>query len=204
MKLSLAVSAAVLLVSCKGSGDGAAEAAAPSAQPSSAPTITAELVTRGKWWTVASKSRVYTEDRRIDADNALRVLPPVPREQVRTTLEDMAKQSPDAAGLRAASMLAREGQSRVEDTHDPAPKAAMAQTGYIVLHGLIAEACEQHKDAASLAALLAAIREMPLPHVEKSNGLPERGVLEQEMRMALDDKTMHALLSNAPGPKKNF
>ncbi len=204
MKPLFAVAASLLLLSCKGAGDGASVDAAPSAQPSAAPTITAELVTRGKWWTVASKSRVYTEDRRVDADNALRVLSPVAREQVRTTLEDMAKQSPDAAGLRAASALARDGQSRVEDAHDPAPKTAMAQTGYIVLHGLIAEACEQHKDAASLAALLAAIREMPLPHVEKSNGLPERNVLEQEMRMALDEKTMRALLSNAPGPKKNF
>jgi hypothetical protein len=123
---------------------------------------------------------------------------------VRTTLEDMAKQSHDAAGLRAASQLARDGQSRVEDTHDPAPKAAMAHTGYIVLHGLIAEACAEHKDTASLAALLAAIREMPLPHVEKSNGLPERNVLEQEMRMALDENTMRALLANAPGPKKSL
>jgi len=204
MRSMAAVAACALLLSCKGSGDGAAEAAAPSAQPSAAPTATAELITRGKWWTVASKSRVYTEDRRVDADNALRVLSPVPREQVRTTLEDMAKQSHNAEGLRAASQLARDGQSRVEDTHDPAPKAAMAQAGYIVLHGLIAEACEEHKDSASLAALLAAIREMPLPHVEKSNGLPERNVLEQEMRMALDDKTMRALLANAPGPKKSL
>ncbi len=194
----------LLLLGCKDSAGSAPEAAA-SAQASAAPaTTTTELITRGKWWTVASKSRVYTEERRVDADNALRMLSPIPREQVRVTLDDMAKQSADGEGLRAASQLARDTQSKVDDTRDPAPAKAMSQAGYIVLHGLIAEACEQHKDAASQAALLAAIREMPLPRVEKSNGLSERNVLEQEMRMALDDKTMRALLANAPGPKKSL
>ncbi len=204
MKRFALIAACAALVSCKDSTASAPEAAT-SAQASAAPaTTTTELITRGKWWTVASKSRVYTEERRVDADNALRMLSPVPREQVRVTLEDMAKQSPDAEGLRAASQLARDTQAKVDDTHDPAPAKAMAQAGYIVLHGLIAEACSEHKDAASQAALLAAIREMPLPRVEKSNGLAERNVLEQEMRTALDEKTMRALLANAPGPKKSL
>jgi hypothetical protein len=51
---------------------------------------------------------------------------------------------------------------------------------------------------------MAAIREMPLPHIEKSTGITERNVLEQEMRMAVDDKTMRTLLAGAPPPKKSL
>ncbi len=153
---------------------------------------------------MAAKSRVYTEERRVDADNALRMLPETQRDIAVRALNDMAKQNADADGIRAASQIARDAQDRVDDAHNPAARIALATAGFIVIHGMVAHACADHPDAASLKPVMAAIREMPLPRLEKSDGRPERNVLEQEMRTALDDKTMKALLAGAPGPKKNL
>ena len=81
---------------------------------------------------------------------------------------------------------------------------AIATAGFIVLNGMIAKACADHSDVASLTPVMAAVREMPLPKLDKSDGRAERHVLEQEMSSALDDKTMKTLLANAPGPKKSL
>ena len=177
------------------------------AAPSASASVQAqpvELVTRGKWWTVAQKSRVYTEERRVDADNALRVLPEEQRNIAVRALNDMANQDATGDGLRAASQLARDAQDRVEDVHNPAAKTAIATAAFIVLNGMIAKACADHPNVASLTPVMAAIREMPLPKLDKSDGRAERHVLEQEMSTALDDKTMKTLLANAPGPKKSL
>ncbi len=194
----------VFLVACKSEGAPAADAS-PSASASAPPATTSSvLVTRGEWWKVAQKSHVYTEERRVDADNALRVLPETQRDIAVRALNDMAKQDADADGLRAAAQIARDAQGRVEDVHNPAARNAIATAGFIVLHGLVARACEDHPDATSLKPIMSAIREMPLPRLEKSDGRPERNVLEQEVRSAVDEKTMKALLAGAPPPKKNL
>ena len=193
---------AVLLLACN-KPDAAAVDAAPSAS-ASAPPQQAEVITRGKWWTVAQKSRVYTEERRVDADNGLRLLPETQRTIAVRALNDMANQDPTGDGLRAASQIARDAQDRVEDVHNPAAKTAIATAAFIVLHGMIAKACADHPDVASLTPVMAAVREMPLPKLDKSDGRAERHVLEQEMSTALDEKTMKALLASAPGPKKSL
>jgi len=172
--------------------------AAPSASAAEVQT-TSVPVTRGPWWAVAAKSRVYTEERRVDADNAVRLLQSPTREAVVHALDEMAKQNADADGLRAASQTARDAQDKM----DADAKRAIAKAGFIVLGGLIATASADHGDVASLERLLAAIREMPLPHLEKSDGRPERLVLEQEMRTVVDDKTMKTVLAGAPAPKKS-
>jgi hypothetical protein len=179
----------------------AAPSASASASAQAAPT---EVVTRGKWWTVAQKSRVYTEERRVDADNALRMLPETQRVIAVRALNDMADQDATGDGLHSASQIARDAQARVEDVHNPAAKLAISTAAFIVLNGLIAKACADHPDVAALTPVMAAIREMPLPRLDKSDGRAERHVLEQEMSTALDDKTMKALLANAPGPKKSL
>jgi hypothetical protein len=194
---------AVMVAGCK---DNAGTAPVPSA--SASPSVSAQasepLDTHGKWWAVASKSRVFTEDRRVDADNAIRMLPPNKRDRVRKILDEMATQTADGDGITAASQIARDGQDRFEDVHNPATQNAITTAGLIVLHGLIAQACADHHDTAGLADIMAAIREMPLPHIEKSTGITERNVLEQEMRMAVDDKTMRNILAGAPPPKKSL
>ena len=195
--------ALVFLLACN-KPDAAAVDAAPSASASSQAPQPTEVVTRGKWWTVAQKSRVYTEERRVDADNALRMLPEPQRIIAVRALNDMANQDATGDGLKAASQIARDAQDRVEDVHNPAAKTAIATTAFIVLNGLIAKACTDHQDVASLTPVMAAIREMPLPKLDKSDGRAERHVLEQEMSTALDDKTMKTLLANAPGPKKSL
>ena len=196
MNRSLLALTLVLCLGCK--NDKSAQDAAPSAsaEPSAAAP---ELVTRGKWWAVAQHSRVYTEERRVEADNAVRLLQSPTREAVVHALDEMARQNTDADGLRAASQTARDAQDKV----DADAKRAIAKAGFIVLGGLIATASADHGDVASLKRLLAAIREMPLPHLEKSDGRPERLVLEQEMRAVVDDKTMKTVLAGAPAPKKS-
>jgi hypothetical protein len=195
MKASI-VAAAVLVAACKGDAKTPPEAApAPSAQESAAP---AEPMTRSKWWALANKSHVYTAARRIDADNGLRLLQSPAREIAVRALDDMAAQSADAAGLRAASQLARDAQDKT-----PEARRAIANAGMIVLGGLVASACAEHQDLASQKKLVVAIRVMPLPHLEMGHGGAERSALEQEMRAVLDDKTMKAALAGAPGPKRS-
>ena len=178
--------------------------AAASASASVATVAPDVPVTRGKWWKVAEKSSVYTSERRLDADNALRLVPEPQRTIAVRACNDMATQDATADGLRAASQIARDAQDRVEDVHNPAAKSAIATCGLIVLNGLIATACTDHPDAASLKPVMSAIREMPLPKLDKSDGRAERGVLEQELRTALDDKTMKTLLAGAPAAKKSL
>jgi hypothetical protein len=194
---------AATVAGCKDNASTRALASA-SASPSVSSQPAEAVDTHGKWWAVASKSRVFTEDRRVDADNAIRMLPPGKRDRVRKILDDMATQTADGDGITAASQMARDGQDRFEDVHNPAAQNAVMTAGLIVLHGLIALACADHHDIAALADVMAAIREMPLPHIEKSTGITERNVLEQEMRMAVDDKTMRTLLAGAPPPKKSL
>jgi hypothetical protein len=194
----LLVVALVFACACKSPGaavDAAASATA-SAPENTEPSVP---LTRGAWWKVAKQSRVYTDERRVDADNAVRLLQSPTREAVVRALNEMAAQDADAKGLRAASKIARDAQDQVPDE----AKRAIAKAGFIVLHGLVATACADHGSVASLRALVAAIRTMPLPHLEKSDGRPERNVLEQEMRTALDDKTMKAALAGAPAPQKS-
>lgn len=197
-----------LCAACKGA-DGAVDAsAAPSASASAETQAQAPSSvlgdTHGKWWAVAQKSHVYTNERRVDADNAIRLVPSPNREIIVRGLNDMATEPATAEGLRAASQIARDVQDRVTDEHNPAARVAVATAGFIVLHGLVAQACTDHTDVASLTPVMAAIREMPLPRLEKSDGRTERNVLEQEMRSAVDEKTMKALIAGAPGPKKNI
>jgi hypothetical protein len=181
--------------------------AAPDAAASASASVQAAApdvpVTRGKWWKVAEKSRVYTAERRVDADNALRLVPEPQRSIAVRALNDMASQDATGDGLRAASQIARDAQDRVEDTHNPAAKSAIATGALVVLNGLIATACANHPDATSLKPVMSAIREMPLPKLDKGDGRAERGVLEQEMRTALDEGTMKTLLAGAPSPKKS-
>ncbi len=194
----------VLFVGCKGADATVDAAAAPSASASAETQTQAPIDTHGKWWAVAQKSHVYTNERRVDADNAVRLVPSPNREIVVRGLNDMAAEPATAEGLRAASQIARDVQDRVSDEHNPAARVAVATAGFIVLHGLVAQACADHPDAASLTPVMAAIREMPLPRLEKSDGRTERNVLEQEIRGAVDEKTMKALIAGAPGPKKNL
>jgi len=190
--------AALMMGACKEPASTPVEAAAPSATASAAQS--APMVTRGKWWAVAAKSKVYTEERRVDADNGLRLLASPARETAVRALDDMAAQTADADGLRAASKIARDAQDKV-----PADaQHAIATAALIVLHGLVAKACAEHADASSLKELVAAIREMPLPHLQSGDGRTERGVIEQEMRSALDEKTMKAALVGAPAPQKSL
>lgn len=193
---------ATMGINCK-DGSGSTVDAMPSASAQPSVAAPAPLDTHGKWWAVATQSRVYTPERLTDVDNAIRLLPEAARNKVRRTLDDMATQSADGDGLTAASQLARDGQERVEDKNNPAAKAALTTAAFVVLQGLIAKSCTDHPDTPSLKTLIAAIREMPLPHLEKGNGSPERLVLEQEMKMALDDRTMKAVAASAPPPKKS-
>jgi hypothetical protein len=206
MNAKILVTIFFLAGACKDNAAQSDAASATSASASaSASTSQAPLDTHGKWWAVAQKSRVYTDDRRTDADNAIRLVPSPNREIIVRALGDMATEPATGEGLRAASEIARTAQDRVDDTHNPAAKIAIATAGLIVLHGLVAQACVDHAtDMTVLTPLMAAVREMPLPHLEKSDGRTERNILEQEMRTALDDKTMKALLANAPGPKKSL
>jgi hypothetical protein len=60
-----------------------------------------------------------------------------------------------------------------------------------------------------MKALAIAIRQAPLPRIpapglgQLSDGRNERNQIEQEMRMALDDKAFKAAFDGAPPPAKN-
>jgi len=182
-----------------------AQDAAPSASSAVASAQPAPLDTHGKWWAIAQRSKVYTDDRRLDADNAIKMVQSPNREIIVRALDDMASEPATAEGLRAASQIARDAQDRVDDTHNPGAKIAIATAGLIVLHGIVQKACADHPtDMGQLTPLMAAVREMPLPHLEKSDGRTERNILEQEMRTALGDAVMKSLLASAPGPKKSL
>jgi hypothetical protein len=195
---------ALLFVGCKETASATDAAASASATTSAAPPRV-EFDSHGKWWAIAQKSHVYTNDRRIDADNAIRMLPEAARIKVRRALDDMATQTHDADGLRAASQIARDGQDAVEDVHNPAAKNALTSAAWVVLHGLVSTVCAEHTDKPALDDLIAEIREMPLPHLDKGTGINERDILLQEMKASVaDEKMMKAVLASAPPPKKSI
>ena len=204
MKTWVGVALFVSVVGCTKSSESVDAAPSASVAPSASAPSAADFDSHGKWWAIANKSRVFTNERRTDADNAIRMLPDHAKFRVKRILDDMATQTHDADGLSAASQVAREGQERVEDTNNPAAKNALTTAAWIVLHGLVASACTEHTDMASLNAVMAEIRQMQLPHLEKGNGSPERLLLEQEMKSNVDDKTMKAVLAAAPPPKKSI
>src|SRR5260221_404616 len=146
-------------------------APAPSASVSAvfpAASSNAQVIdTRSKWWAVAAKSKVFTEDRRIDAENRLKMLPEDLRRRTIAFLDRIASQPATAVGFHDAGELARDAQDQIRDPgpsgsdHSPVFRA-IAETSMIVMHGLVATACADHADAASLKALAAAIRQAPL------------------------------------------
>jgi len=132
--------------------------AASNVVEASAPQI---FDTHSAWWAVAQKSKVYTNDRLVDADNRLKMLPIDQRRRVVAALDDMAKQPATAEGFHDAAERARGAQDHITDPNssgsDFAPVfRAIAETGLIVLHGLVAKACE-HPDPAALKTLAAAV-----------------------------------------------
>jgi hypothetical protein len=180
-----------------------------SAVPSAGP-----IDTHGAWWAVAAKSKVFTEDRRIDTDNRLKLLPEDLRRRTVPFLDRMAAQPATGAGFHDAAELARDAQDQIRDpkasSSDHAPVfRAIAETSLIILHGLVAKSCAEHADPASLKTLAAAIRQAPLPRIpapglgQLSDGRHERNQIEQEMQMALDAKVFQAAFAGAPSPAKN-
>lgn len=207
------VLAVLVAVSCQKQ---AAPAPAPSASdaPPASASAPAPIDTRSAWWALAAKSKVYTEDRRIDADNRLKMLPADQRRRVVARLDRMAAQPATAAGFHDAAELARGAQDDIRDPsasgsdHSPVFRA-IAETSLIVLHGLVAKACADGTDAAAQRALAAAIRQAPLPRIpapgfgKLSDGRHERAEIEQEMSAALGAAVYQAAIAGAPPPAKN-
>jgi len=193
--------------------DPAPTPAASASASASAPAPTA-IDTRSKWWLVAAQSKVFTEDRRVDAENRLKMLPEDQRRRTVAFLDRIATQPATAAGFHDAGELARDAQDQIRDPsasgsdHSPVFRA-IAETSLIILHGLVAKACTDHTDLASLKALVAAIRQAPLPRIpapgigQLSDSRHERNQIEQEMQMGLDKKTFDAAFVGAPNPAKN-
>ena len=198
----------VLAIGCqKDPAPSPAASSTASVAPSAAPTVD----TRSKWWTLAAQSKVFTEDRRIDADNRLKLLPLDQRIRVVSFLDRMAAQPATGAGFHDAGQIARDAQDQIRDPnasgsdHSPVFRA-IAETSLIVLNGLVAKACAEKAD---LKPLVAAIRQAPLPRIpapgigQLSDSRHERSQIEQEMQMALDPKTFQAAIAGAPAPAKN-
>ena len=202
----------ILVVGCQ---KDPAPAPAPSASASaSAAPAPVPAETRTAWWTLASKSKVFTEDRRVEADNRLKMLPADQRMRVISFLDRMAAQETTGAGFHDAAQLARDAQDQIRDPnasasdHSPVFRT-IAEASLIVLSGLVAKACTEHADVASLKTLVASIRQAPLPRIpapgigQLSDGRHERNEIEQEIQMALDAKTYQAAIAGAPSPAKN-
>jgi hypothetical protein len=169
-----------------------------------APVVTAvptpTVVTSAAWTRVASKGKVYTDSRRSEAENRVKLSNDP---AVSVTLDAMAKQPATPDGIKAASQLARDAQNKL----DPASATILDDVGLMVLHGLVATACKEHDDVASGKALLATLREMPLPRRTDAHGFVqqaenERSALDQEMSLAYGDKWA-AISANAPPAKRN-
>jgi hypothetical protein len=84
----------------------------------------------------------------------------------------------------------------------------IADAGMIVIHGLVATACKEHDDLASTKALLAALREMPLPRRSDAHGFVAhvdnvRSALDQELQLCVGDATFQAAQAGAPYRHKN-
>lgn len=193
------------------------ETPAPAPAASSATPVAsaaAPFDTHSKWWDLARQSKVYTDDRRIDADNRLKMLPLDQRVKVVQMLDDMAKQPANGTGFHDAAEKARDAQTRITDPNGPSSDhsavfRAIAETSLIVLSGLAAKACAEKLDAAGMKLLVQAIRTVPLPKIpapglgQLGDGRNERNQIEQELKMALDDKAYQAATKDAPPPAKN-
>src|SRR5690349_8202373 len=102
----------VLAIGCqKDPAPAPVASASVSVAPSAAPTVD----TRSKWWTLAAQSKVFTEDRRIDADNRLKLLPLDQRIRVVSFLDRMAAQPATGAGFHDAGQIARDAQDQIRD-----------------------------------------------------------------------------------------
>ena len=201
------------LVACQREPQSTGVASASASAPAPAVTVPGRD-TRSAWWGVASKSKVFTEERRIDAENRLKMLPEDQRRRTVAVLDRIAAQPATGAGFHDAGELARGAQDEIRDPkssgsdHSPVFRT-IAETSLIVLHRLVAKACAEAGDAASLKTLAAAIRQAPLPRIpapgigQLSDGRHERNQIEQEMQMALDAKAFQAAFAGAPPAAKN-
>jgi hypothetical protein len=193
------------LVACKAPETQPVEAAAP--VESAAPVAsTPAMLTHAAWVAVAGKSKVFTAARVVDVENQVKtVADPV----VSSTLDEMAKQPATPEGIRAASQLARDGQDKLKTgTSGPTADVILADAGTIVLHGLVATACKDHGDAGSAKALLAVLREMPLPRRTDAHGFVAhvdnvRSALDQELQLGVGDATFQTAQAGAPYRHKN-
>lgn len=183
--------------------DAAAPAVTASATP---PASTPAVLSHQPWVAVAERSKVFTAARVVDAENQVKTVgDPV----VMSTLDAMAKQPATPEGLRAAAQLARDGQDKLKSgTPSPAADALLADAGLIVLHGLVATACKEHGDVSAARALLAALREMPLPRKSDAHGFIThvdnlRSGLDQELQLGVGDATFKTAQIGAPYRHKN-
>lgn len=190
----------VFVIACK-SPEPAVEDAAPPA-PSVVEMPVPVTIAPAKWVIVAGHSKVYTASRVNDADNRVKLSNNV---AVQSALDSMAKQPATIDGIKEASRIAREAQDKVNDT---AMASLLDDAGLMVMHGLVDAACREHDDVASNKALLAALREMPLPKHTDAHGFvqqaeTERASFDQEMQLVLDEKVWKAASTGAPPPKRN-
>lgn len=199
----------VALGACKAPETQSSDGAPPlgSAAETAAPVATTPAVlTHAPWVAVASQSKVFTAARVVDAENQVKT---VADAVVMSTLDQMAKQPATPDGIRAAAQLARDGQDRLKSSAaNPAADVLMADAGIIVLHGLVAAACKEHGDLASAKALLAVLREMPLPRRTDAHGFVThvdnvRSALDQELQLGVSDPTFQAAQAGAPYRHKN-
>jgi len=194
------------LVACKTPDAQPPDAAAPVESATAPVASTPAMLTHAAWVAVANKSKVFTAARVVDVENQVKtVADPV----VSSTLDEMAKQPATPEGIRAASQLARDGQDKLKaGTSGPTADVIMADAGTIVLHGLVATACKDHGDAGSAKALLAVLREMPLPRRTDAHGFVVhvdnvRSALDQELQLGVGDATFQIAQAGAPYRHKN-
>jgi hypothetical protein len=199
MRLTLLVS--LVLLSCK-SPDTSAVDTAPSVTPVIEAPQVPLTIAPAKWVIVAGHSKVYTASRVADADNRVKLSNNV---AVSNALDSMAKQPASIEGIKEASRIAREAQDKLNDA---AMASLLDDAGLMVIHGLVNATCREHDDVAANKALLAVLREMPLPKHTDAHGFvqqaeTERAALDQEMQLVLDDKVWKSASTGAPPPKRN-
>ncbi len=193
---------ALSLQACKSPETSGADAAPSAAVEAPPPPPVA--MGPAKWVVVAGHSKVYTVSRIADADNRVKLANNL---TVSIALDAMAKEPATILGIKAASQLARDAQDTL--SNDKASASLVDDAGLMVLHGLVDSACREHDDVASNKALLAALREMPLPRRTDARGFvqqaeTERAALDQEMQLALGEKTWKSASTGAPVAKRNI
>lgn len=205
---------ALALAACKGDDKAAVADAQPSASAAAA-TVTdtpapAPTPMHEPWWAVAMKGKVAGESVRSSAENSVRLLG-ANTMRVNAALNGMSHEPATPEGLRAAAEHARDAQATIVDpsfsgSGDSPVVRAIADASMLILAGMVAQACADHPDQASAAALIKAIRELHWPRTASSHtktpGVEERSWLEQEMSLALDKKTWEAVKASAPPAKK--